>query len=129
MAAQHHGGLKPLQPTDALALLERWLPHQGQVVLADFQVAAASNPLVLRLQALAEALPEAAAHEALGLVESCLAELLCELGGFERADLQSETRLDALGLDSLMAVELASAAQAALGVSSVSYTHLRAHET
>ena len=117
MAAQHQGGLKPLQPADALALLERWLPHQGQVVLADLQAAAASNPLVLKLQALAEALPEAAADEALGLVESCLAELLCELGGFERADLQSETRLDALGLDSLMAVELASAVQAALGVS------------
>ena len=67
MAAQHQGGLKPLQPADALALLECWLPHQGQVVLADLQAAAASNPLVLKLQALAEALPEAAADEALGL--------------------------------------------------------------
>jgi len=87
------------------------------VVLADLQAqaAASSNPLVLKLQAMAEALPKAS--DAQALVEGCLAELLSELGGFERAELKPETRLDALGLDSLMAVELASAVQAGLGVS------------
>ena len=117
MASQHQGGLKPLQPADALALLERWLPQQGRVVLADLEMASASNPLVLKLQALAAELQGVSSDQALSVVESGLAELLSELGGFELAALRSETRLDALGLDSLMAVELATAVQAGLGVS------------
>jgi thioester reductase-like protein len=117
MAAQHQGGLKPLQPADALALLALWLPQQGQVVVADLQSATASDPLVLKLQVMEQALPSTSGDHAQAVVEGCLAELLSALGGFEPADLSSETPLDALGLDSLMAVQLAAVVHEALGVS------------
>ncbi|MFZ9279835.1 MAG: type I polyketide synthase [Vulcanococcus sp.] len=117
MAARHQGGLKALQPAEALALLARWLPQQGRVVLADLRQAASANPLVPRLQALGQALEAAEPDQAQALVEECLAGVLSELGGFEVSELGAETRLDALGLDSLMAVELATAVQAGLGVS------------
>ncbi|MFM7314811.1 MAG: SDR family NAD(P)-dependent oxidoreductase, partial [Cyanobium sp.] len=119
MAARHQGGLEPLQPAQALALLERWLPRQGRVVLAQLRPAATVHPLAPRLQALAAELPALAAdaEQARRAVERCLADLLVELGGFAGEELAADTRLDALGLDSLMAVELATAVQAGLGVS------------
>jgi thioester reductase-like protein len=117
MAARHQGGLEPLQPAEALALLERWLPRQGRVALARLQPASADHPLAPRLEELAERLPALEPPAAHAAVETCLAELLAELGGFNPSELTAATRLDALGMDSLMAVELATAVQAGLGVS------------
>ncbi|MBM4098319.1 MAG: SDR family NAD(P)-dependent oxidoreductase, partial [Planctomycetes bacterium] len=117
MAARHQGGLEPLQPAEALALLQRWLPRQGRVALARLEPAAAGHPLAPRLQQLAAELPALEADQALAAVQTALAELLAELGGFVLEELRADTRLDALGLDSLMAVELATAVQAGLGVS------------
>jgi thioester reductase-like protein len=117
MAARHQGGLKPLQPAEALALLQRWLPRQGRVALARLEPAAAGHPLAPWLQQLAAELPALDSDQALLAVQTALVELLAELGGFAEEDLRADTRLDALGLDSLMAVELATAVQAGLGVS------------
>lgn len=117
MADRQQTGLELLEPAQAVGLLERWLPRQGRVVLAQLRPAAAAHPLAPRLQALAAELAGLQPDQARHAVERCLAELLAELGGFVADELQPHTRLDALGLDSLMAVELAAAVQAGLGVS------------
>jgi len=114
------GGLEPLQQAEALTLLRRWLPQQGRVLLARMDMATHTtslNPLATRLQHLRLELKELEPAAAQQATQDCLAELLAELGGFAAKGLESSTRLDALGLDSLMAVELATAVQTGLGVS------------
>jgi thioester reductase-like protein len=60
---------------------------------------------------------EAGGATAEAAMVSCLADVLAELGGYALADLQASTDLQLLGMDSMMAVELATAVQAGLGVS------------
>jgi len=120
MAAQAPVGVERITVAEGLALLERWLQHRGEpshLVLARLASSHADHPLAPRLRALAEAVQAAPPEQAQHLAETCLAELLAELGGFDLAELTGTTRLDALGLDSLMAVDLATAVQAGLGVS------------
>ena len=121
MAAQSLQRLQPMPPEQALASLGRWLGSEAaQVVLADLEQSP-SHPLAPRCRALlAElaALPAAdpLAPERQVAVQRCLVDLLVELGGFAPADLAPQSRLDALGMDSLMTVELASAVHAGMGV-------------
>ena len=120
MAAQVPLGVERLQVDEALALLQRWLRYRGepsQLVLARLDFSQADHPLASRLRDLGEEVKGLPRDQAQRQAEACLAELLAELGGFQLDELSSGTRLDALGLDSLMAVELATAVQAGLGVS------------
>ena len=118
MASRAPQLLNPVQPAAALASLGRWLASgrpQGVVVnlqpSQEHRLAPRCRALLAELEALeAPDLRELA-------VQRCLADLLAELGGFEPADLRGSTSLYDLGLDSLMAVELATAVQAGLGVS------------
>lgn len=117
MAAGYQGSMEPLAPSQAVALLHRWLFHQGRVVLASLKSAAGTHPLAPRLLALVADLAtlQDPLHQQQA-VERCLADVLAELGGFSSAELQPHTRLDALGLDSLMAVDLATAVHSTLGL-------------
>ncbi len=120
MAAQAPVGVQRITVAEGLALLERWLQHRGEpshLVLARLDSSHPDHPLAPRLRVLAEAVRVASPEQAQQLAETCLAELLAELGGFDLAELSASTRLDVLGLDSLMAVDLATAVQAGLGVS------------
>lgn len=124
MASRSPVNLARLQPELALRALERCLGQAdalpaAHVVVADLEQTAGSQPLASRVKQLADALqdlPDRLGPEAQACTEACLADLLAELGGFSLASLQSDTRLDELGLDSLMAVDLATALQAGLGV-------------
>jgi thioester reductase-like protein len=122
MAARAPQLLTPIQPAAALASLGRWLASgAAQGVVVDLSQAS-EHPLAPRCRALLAELEGLEAQAASGparqaAVQRCLAELLAELGGFAAAELEPQTRLDGLGLDSLMAVELATAVQAGLGVS------------
>lgn len=120
MAAQAPMAVQRLQPEEALVLLQRWLRYRGepcQLVLARLGTSEGDHPLAERLRGLAKDVRGAPRDQARPLAEACLAEVLAELAGFQPDQLGSDTRLDALGLDSLMAVELATAVQAGLGVS------------
>jgi len=117
MAARQRALVRPLERQEAQALLLRWLPQRGRVVLARLESAQASHPLAARLQQVATQLPGLSSEQAGTLIQRALRELLAELGGFVPADLAPDVRLDELGLDSLMAVELAAAVQGGLGVS------------
>ncbi|MEB3172513.1 MAG: SDR family NAD(P)-dependent oxidoreductase, partial [Cyanobacteriota bacterium] len=130
MAAKAPQLLTPIQPAAALASLGRWLAcgaAQGVVVdlqqVSEHRLAPRCRALLAELDALTpeqnEAEDTAASSDAVRLaaVQACLADLLADLGGFAAAELKPETSLYGLGLDSLMAVELATAVQAGLGVS------------
>jgi len=124
MAARSPVTLERIDPEAALTALGRWIGRSQQeqvatVVLARLEPPSAAHPMAPRLHAMTQALaacPEPQGAAALAIVERCLAELLGELGGFEAATLEAGSRLDAMGLDSLMAVELATAIQAGLGI-------------
>ena len=124
MAARSPVNLARLQPEQALQALERCLLQAealsgAAVVIADLEPDGGPQPLHARVRQLAEeleSLSDRLGPEAQARSEACLADLLAELGGFPPASLQSDTRLDDLGLDSLMAVDLATALQAGLGV-------------
>ncbi|WP_411875883.1 thioester reductase domain-containing protein [Vulcanococcus limneticus] len=117
MAAQAPAGVERITPQEALGLLGTWLPRGGRVVLARLEAPEESHRLAAPLQAMAAALQGLAPADAQRLVEQTLAELLAELGGFAAQELDASTSLDTLGLDSLMAVELATAVQGSLRVS------------
>ena len=130
MASRAPQLLTPIQPSAALASLGRWLASgaaQGVVVdlkqASEHRLAPRCRALLAELDALAlDQVDPAASTGALdafrrAAVQGCLADLLAELGGFGAAELKAETSLYGLGLDSLMAVELATAVQAGLGVS------------
>ena len=125
MASRSPQHLDLLEPDLALAALGQCLgdspaPQDTNVVIAHLAVSGASNPLLERVRVLAgqlTTLEQPGGEQGLALVEACLAELLAELSGCSADSLERETRLEALGLDSLMAVDLASAVQAGLGVS------------
>ncbi|MDI9407513.1 MAG: thioester reductase domain-containing protein, partial [Chitinophagaceae bacterium] len=124
MASRAPQLLTPIQPDAALASLGRWLASgAAQGVVVNLQQASEHRlaPRCRALLAELEVLPKAAAGDQeparLAAVQACLADLLADLGGFEAAELKPETSLYGLGLDSLMAVELATAVQAGLGVS------------
>ncbi len=124
MAAHSPVSLERIDPEAALTALGRWIGRSQQeqvatVVLARLERPSAAHPMAPRLAAMTEALaacPDPHGAAALTIVERCLAELLAELGGFDAATLEAGSRLDAMGLDSLMAVELATAMQAGLGI-------------
>ncbi|MEI8251136.1 MAG: thioester reductase domain-containing protein [Synechococcus sp. ELA057] len=120
MASRAPQLLSPIQPGAALESLGRWLGSgASQGVVVDLRQAN-DHRLAPRCRALLtvlESLPEAEAPARQAAVQACLADLLADLGGFDAGTLAADTRLDALGLDSLMAVELATAVQAGLGVS------------
>lgn len=125
MAARSPQHLDLLDPEQALQALGQCLDAAASrqdttVVIAHLGVSSASNPLLERVQLLADqlaALDQPGGEPGLGLIEACLAELLGELSGFSAASLDRDSRLEALGLDSLMAVDLATAVQGGLGVS------------
>jgi len=118
MASRAPQLLTPIQPAVALASLGRWLASgAAQGVVVDLQQARGHRlaPRCRELLVELEALDDQAAR--LAAVQACLADLLADLGGFAASELKAETSLYGLGLDSLMAVELATAVQAGLGVS------------
>ncbi|MBM5810200.1 MAG: SDR family NAD(P)-dependent oxidoreductase, partial [Cyanobacteria bacterium M_surface_9_m1_291] len=117
MASRAPQLLTPIQPTAALASLGRWLASgAAQGVVVDLKQAS-EHRLAPRCRALLADLEGLADASRLSAVQACLADLLADLGGFEVTELKPETSLYGLGLDSLMAVELATAVQAGLGVS------------
>ncbi len=124
MAAHSPVSLERIDPEAALTALGRWIGRSQQeqvasVVLARLERPSAAHPMAPRLHAMTQALaacPDPQGAAALAIVEHCLAELLAELGGFDAATLEAGSRLDAMGLDSLMAVDLATAMQAGLGI-------------
>ena len=121
MAAQSPQRLQPMPPEQALASLGRWLGSDAaQVVVADLEQSP-SHPLAPRCRDLLAELAALSAADPLAqerqvAVQRCLVDLLVELGGFAPADLAPHSRLDALGMDSLMTVEFASAVHAGMGV-------------
>jgi thioester reductase-like protein len=125
MAARSPQHLDLLEPDLALQALGRCLEDSAgradtTVVIAHLGASSASNPLADRVRQLADqlaSLEQPGGERGLALIEACLAELLGELSGFNAGSLDRDTRLEALGLDSLMAVDLATAVQAGLGVS------------
>jgi len=117
MASRAPQLLTPIQPTAALASLGRWLASgAAQGVVVDLKQAS-EHRLAPRCRALLAELEGLADAARLAAVQACLADLLADLGGFEVTELKADTSLYGLGLDSLMAVELATAVQAGLGVS------------
>lgn len=121
MAAGAPQRLRPIPPELALASLDRWLARQtAQAVVADLEQLG-SHPLAPRCRALLSELADLPATpqtfpQRLEAAQRCVVDLLVELGGFAAADVTPATRLDALGIDSLMTVELAAAVGAGLGV-------------
>jgi thioester reductase-like protein len=118
MAARSSQVLAAIPPDQALAALGRWLASgeaRGVVVNLDGAREHRLAPLCRALAAALEGLDDAAARQL--AVESTLAQLLAELGDFAAEDLDPQASLVGLGLDSLMAVELATAVQLGLGVS------------
>ncbi|MCT0229662.1 thioester reductase domain-containing protein [Synechococcus sp. CS-1324] len=124
MAAGTADFLRKIKPAQALASLERWMgSSEARAVVVELEEQA-HDRFVPRFRALTQELTvirelegnlEGATAEAAML--GCLADVLAELGGYDRADLQAGTDLQLLGMDSMMAVELATAVQAGLGVS------------
>ena len=124
MAAGTADFLRKIKPDQALASLERWMGSgAARAVVVELEEQA-HDRFVPRFKALTQELTaireqegsqsDAAAEAAM---VRCLADVLAELGGYEAADLQAGTDLQLLGMDSMMAVELATAVQAGLGVS------------
>lgn len=124
MAAGTADFLRKIKPDQALASLERWLGSaEARAVVVELEEQA-HDRFVPRFKALTQELTvirelEGQADGATAEVAmlGCLADVLAELGGYDRADLQASTDLQVLGMDSMMAVELATAVQAGLGVS------------
>ncbi len=124
MASRSPQLLSPMPPAVALASLGRWLASAGpQGVVANLQqgrehrLAPRARALLAELEGLKPQVSGQQPDPRQPVVQRFLAELLVELGGFDSTDLQGYTRLDSLGLDSLMAVELATVVQAGMGVS------------
>ena len=128
MAANSPPNLPRLEPDAALAALGAVLARGGAlpsyaseratVMLAALEPVALSHPALPALRELAKRLPAIdAAAEAQAALETALIDLVAGLADCSAADLQPQSRLDALGFDSLMAVELATVVQAGLGVS------------
>ncbi|MBM5810012.1 MAG: SDR family NAD(P)-dependent oxidoreductase, partial [Cyanobacteria bacterium M_surface_9_m1_291] len=118
MASRAPQLLNAIQPAAALASLGRWLASgAGQGVVVDLKQTSEHRlgPRCRVLLAELDGLDAEAAR--LAAVQVCLADLLADLGGFAPNELKPETSIYGLGLDSLMAVELATAVQAGLGVS------------
>jgi thioester reductase-like protein len=121
MAARTLQTLPLLDPQAALSALEAVLAREqtapATVVLAQLEAQPGEQPSLPRLQALADQLQGLEDREAaLQAIEACLLELLAELVGSDPDAFSRSTRLEELGLDSLMAVELASVVRAGLGV-------------
>ena len=122
LSPQH---LQLLEPEEALQALGRCLAGAAgssptSVVIAHLQASGGESPLQQQVRQLADqlaALDDPRGEKALALTQGCLAELLAELSGCTAGSLTPDTRLETLGLDSLMAVDLATAIQAGLGVS------------
>lgn len=124
MAAGTADFLRKIKPDQALASLERWLGSGvARAVIVELEEQA-HDRFVPRFKALSQELlaigerqGSTAGAAAKAAMLGCLADVLAELGGYDRADLQAGTDLQQLGMDSMMAVELATAVQAGLGVS------------
>jgi len=118
MAAKSSQLLAAISPDQALAGLGRWLASgepRGVVVNLDPAREHRLAPLCRALAAELEDLDDADFRQR--AVERTLAQLLAELGDFAAEELDPQASLVGLGLDSLMAVELATAVQVGLGVS------------
>ena len=124
MAAGTADFLRKIKPNQALASLERWMGSgAARAVVVELEEQA-HDRFVPRFKALTLELAEIREHEgntdgttAQAAMVRCLADVLAELGGYDVADLQASTDLQLLGMDSMMAVELATAVQSGLGVS------------
>ena len=62
-------------------------------------------------------------------VEKKVIEIIAELAVLEVEDVSLDSSLDSLGIDSLGLVESIFAIEETFDIQTVSYTHLRAHET
>ncbi|MFS6826493.1 SDR family NAD(P)-dependent oxidoreductase [Cyanobium sp. ATX-6F1] len=124
MAAGTADFLRKIKPEQALASLERWMgSSEARAVVVELEEQD-HDRFVPRFKALTQELTVIRELEGIdggvkaeAAMLSCLADVLAELGGYDRADLQAGTDLQVLGMDSMMAVELATAVQAGLGVS------------
>ena len=118
MAAKSSQMLAVIPPDQALAGLGRWLASgepRGVVVNLDPAREHRLTPLCRALAFELAGLDDSDARQR--AVERTLAHLLAELGDFAAEELDPQASLVGLGLDSLMAVELATAVQLGLGVS------------
>jgi thioester reductase-like protein len=124
MAAGTADFLRKIKPDQALASLERWMGSgAARAVVVELEEQA-HDRFVPRFKALTQELTviqelegDSGGNAAEAAMVRCLVDVLAELGGYAVADLQASTDLQLLGMDSMMAVELATAVQAGLGVS------------
>jgi NAD(P)-dependent dehydrogenase (short-subunit alcohol dehydrogenase family)/acyl carrier protein len=127
-------GMRPLSTTDAMAALDELLERPDADIVAvvrpDWETARRVNPALSAPRTigllpehhdtddtdqLRRALAEAGAHDAAVLVRDALTDLLAEVLQTTPERIDHSRRLDQLGMDSLMAVELATLVQRRFG--------------